>query len=313
MKTSGFFRLCLPFLLLSLICITGCGTAKSIYNLSADTAKSVSDTVIPGQKAKLSKRVMVVPIINNAGIEEDKIDEITNTWESYLKEYDKVIVTLMNRTEAPEEDKNSSEYGITIDQELIKKAEEMDMDILITSIMNPFDVRILKKGIWPFRKLKKEVSVSMTVNVLNISDGALVLFKSETRKFNVDDEIVDEEDTTWEIENEVLDEELSDIMDSHSDSIFDTLDSQPWTGKLTLSENRDLMINGGKDIGISEGDVFEVFVKGESIRAVNGKDYYVLGQKMGEIRADNVMQKYSLAVSLNNEEYEDGQMVRLKR
>lgn len=312
MKISFLMKSCLLILLIPLISLTGCGTTKSVYRASAEAAKSVSDTIIPGE-AKLSKRVMVIPIVNNASIEERKINEITGSWEDYLKKDDKLLISLMGRSEADELEKNSFEYGITIVPELVKKAEEMDMDILITAVLNPFEVRILKKGIWPFRRLRKEVTISMTVNVLNICDGALVMSKIESRKVNLKDEIVDEQDTSWEINYEILDEELSDIMYIHSGSISDKLDSQPWTGKITMAEDRALMINGGKDIGISQSDIFEVFVKGEPIRGVDGKEYFILGQKIGEVRADEVMQKYSLVVPLNNEKYEDGQLVRLKR
>ncbi len=73
------------------------------------------------------------------------------------------------------------------------------------------------------------------------------------------------------------------------------------------------MINGGKDIGVTEGSIFEVFDKGEPIQSINGKDYFYLGMKVAEVRAEEVMQKYTLAAPLNNERLIDGQLVRLKR
>ena len=185
MRRSVLLKSYLFVLLLPLISIIGCGTAKSVYRASTDVAKSVSDTIIPGERAKLSKRVMVIPVINNADIGEYKISEFTNSWADYLKKDDKLLITLMNRTEALELEKFSSDYGITITPEQVKKAEEMDMDVLITAVINPFDIKVLKKGLWPFRKLKKEVTISMTINVLNISDGALILSNIERRRIYI--------------------------------------------------------------------------------------------------------------------------------
>ena len=302
MKVAVFRKLFFLVLLLPLVSVLGCSTTRVL-----------SDTIIPGHKAQLGKRVMVVPILCNADLSEGKAAEITNTWVNYLKKDDKLIINLVNRTEPSELERSSSEYGIIIPSELVEQAEEMDMDILVTATINPFDIRVRKKGIWPFRKLRKEITITMDINVLDISNGALVLSLSKSQRFNAEGEIVDEEDTTWDVDNDILDEELSDIMDSYSDSISDALGSQLWTGKITSAENQTIMINGGRDIGISKGDVFEVFGKGEAFRAVNGRDYYTIGEKVGEVRTDQVMDKKSRAIPLNSGEFKSGQMIRLKR
>ena len=95
--------------------------------------------------------------------------------------------------------------------------------------------------------------------------------------------------------------------------MIDALDRQPWTGKIQVLQNDVIRINGGKDIGITQGNIFAVFGIGESIRSADGEKYYFQGPEVGDIRVDEVFNDYSLASSLGNYRLETGQVIRLQR
>ena len=306
-------RLSLLIMLFPLFQGIGCGTVKSAYRVSADAARSISEIVIPGKEDSLRKRVLVVPVINQAGIKEETATRFTGTFMDLLTKDGRFLVTLLNDVEKSSSNLSSPQYGIVIAPEVVKKAEEMGMDVLITTTLNPFDVQIKKRGIWPFRKMKKEVEISISMNALDITNGTLMLAETETRKIKTHYEASEGQEDRWKVDNEILDEEVSSILKTHSSKISDALDAQPWTGKIKLADDKTVMINGGKDIGVTEGSIFEVFDKGEPIQSLSGKDYFFLGPKAAEIRAEEVMQEYTLAAPLNNERLEDGQLVRLKR
>jgi hypothetical protein len=60
-----------------------------------------------------------------------------------------------------------------------------------------------------------------------------------------------------------------------------------------------IMINGGKDVGIRAGSVFEVFGEGESIPTAGGRTIYLFGPKLGDIKADEVTENYASVVPVN--------------
>ena len=126
------------------------------------------------------------------------------------------------------------------------------------------------------------------------------------------EEIWEEDMDNWEMDENILDEEFTPILEDHVSTILEVLNNRTWTGRIIATDNNTIRINGGEDIGITKDHVFEVFGKGESIRSVSGKDYYFRGPKVGEIKPHNVMEDYSTAIPLTGEQFQIGQLIRLK-
>jgi len=309
-RVTGFSLLMVlfPFLL-----GIGCGTVKSAYRASAGAAKSVTELVIPEKGDSLRKRILVASVINRAGIKEEEARRITGNFVELLSGDEDLMVNLLYDIDTSDSGHLSPQYSIIIDPKLVKKAEVMGMDMLITATLDPFDVRTKKSGIWPFRKMKKLIDISISINLLDITYGTLILADTKTKMIKTDYVPAEGQDNRWDADYEVLDEELFSILDDYAFEISDRLDSQPWTGKIVLLEDERATINGGKDIGVTEGSIFEVFDKGKPIRSLDGRDYFYLGPKMAEVRADEVMESYTIVVPVNSEKLTDGQLVRLKR
>jgi len=313
MKRDLFMKFSLLVLTFSLILGTGCGAARSMYKAGSDSVKSVTGKVRPGEKPILKKRVLVAPVMDQAGIGEEAAARLTKGLANLLKDDDYLLINVTEREMPSGIEKRSPRFGVVIDPALVKKAEERDMDVLITCFLNPFDVTLQKSGIWPFRKIKREVEISISVNALNIRNGTLFLTNIETKKIKTPEVKETEDEDKWKIDQTILDKTLPSILDDQASAILDALSNQPWTGKIIQAEGNTLRINGGKDIGINESMVFEVFGKGESIRSLNGREYYLLGSKVGEIKADEVMQNYSTTVPPKNTQFESGYTIRVKR
>ncbi len=312
MRRVIFIRLFLAIIFMfTLLTGFGCGTFKSIYSFSSHPIESISGA-ITGEKAVLTKRTLIAPVLNYAGIREEMVSRFTDMLVGLLSEDDHLSVTTLDGYETPDPAASSPHHGTVIDPELVKKAEEMGMDIIITATISPFDVITKKGGLWPFRSMKKQVTISVSMNVLDIINGTLVRAETENRKIKMAFKGPEDQYETWEVDYNILDEELSSILEDQLSGVSEALGSIPWTGKIKLTDNNNVMINGGKDVGITEGSVFEVFKKAEPIQSLSGKEYFFLGAKQGEIRAEEVKSEYTIAVPLNNEILEDGQLVRLK-
>jgi hypothetical protein len=290
----------------------GCGTLKSAYRASAGAAKSITELVIPGKGDGFRKRILVVSIINRAGIKEEEARRITSSFAELLRENKDFLVNLLYDVGTQDSDLSSSQYGIVIDPAIVTKAESMGVDMLITATLDPFDIKTKKSGIWPFRKMKKQIDISMSMNLIDITYGTIILTDTKTTRIKANYDAAEGEDNKWNVNYEILDKKLYSILDDFASEISDSLDSYSWTGKIVLREDRTI-INGGKDIGVTGGSIFEVFDKGAPIRSAEGKDYFYLGPKVAEVRADEVMDSYTVVVPVNSERLLDGQLVRLKR
>ena len=287
-------------ILLFLIQGIGCGTAKSVYR-----------NVTPG-KGVLKKRVLVMPLLDQAGVGEEKASQITATLVDLLNEDEHLLVHKGINPSPSSQTVRSPEFGVVIDSALIKNADEMGMNVLIVGVLNPFERTARRWGIWPLRKTRRELEISVSVSAVDLIDGTLLLTHLETRKRKTSTD-----DPGWElgktkIDEDRLEKELSDILEDQASNITEELRDQPWRGKVISADGQSIVINAGKDIGLTNGSVFEVFEKGESVRSLNGRQFHLLGPKVGEIETVKVMDSYATAVPLTEGQFEAGQEIRTK-
>jgi hypothetical protein len=301
MKRVVFIALTIAMALWFLILGVGCGTTKSVYK-----KVSLGDKV-------LKKRVLVLPILDQAGVGEVKAEALTSKLVDLLKEGENFMVH-RGTVPAPSRQRvRSPKYAVVIDPALIEKADQMGMNVLIAGVLNPLEVTARKWGIWPIRGVKREMEVSLLLNAYDIIDGTLFLTHLETRKIKVStDNLQLASEGKHEVDETKLEEELSDILEEQASIIRDELEDHPWRGKIMSVDGETVMINAGSDIGLSNGSMFQVYSKGERIRSSGGKYFYLLGPKVGEIKTVNVMDFQASAVPVNGGPFRPGQIITIK-
>lgn len=309
-----------PFYVLAVIMLflpTGCSKAKSLYDSLDKNPTLITDT--GPDKSGLKKRVLVLPILNQASISEKRLADITEMFKSHL-EKDPNLLLEKSVDSIPSTGKmRSPRFGIIMDMDVAKKAEEMAVNVLVTVVLNPYEMRLKKVGIWPFRSTKKEVEVSLVVNALDLINGTLFLTNLESEKldFKVDEYDEDEEDVPKKPEMPELDDKtftriLSRLMDRQGKVIREALKNQPWTGRILSADANTIIISAGRRVGLSGGRVFEVFTRGEQIRSASGGTIYLLGPKIGEVKTAELMEDYASAQPLSGEAFKAGQVIRAK-
>jgi hypothetical protein len=313
METGNNKPLYILLIFLSLVCLIGCSTAKDIYQMSSDAAQQVSEKILPDQKPLLKKRVLIGPIIDMAGINNNLVGKMLGSWTQFLGEDKYIRVITSNQLLKSDIKGRTLQYGIIIDQEQIKKAEEMGINVFVSTVLHPFEINIRKSGIWPYRKYVKVIELSMTVNAFDINSGTLILSINDSDNIKIDEEVGPDAKKEWKTDFNMVEEKLIPMIEDFSSLISDELIKYPWQGKITITGDKKIRINGGSDIGIVKGNVFEVFEKGEPIQSLSGREYFIVGQKVGEIKITNVTDKYSEGVPLNNGQFEEGQIVKIKR
>ncbi len=301
MKKTIAMKLILIPLLYGFIQAIGC---SATHNIPSD--------MMPDKTHSLKKRVLVAPVIDQAGVGHEKIEGLTNTLVMLLKKNSNIIVERMDEPKSLDDSMKSPQVGIVIDPEWTKKAEEMGMNVLVTVVLDPFDITAKKSGFWFFRKIKREAEISMVLNALDITTHTLFSTNRESIKATLPGDVSEEQGIQPDIDHAICDEALSSILEEQTSKMLPILNTRPWTERLTASKDGTLQIKGGTDVGIVEGSVFEVFGQGEAILSASGYNLYPLGPKVGEIKTVRVTQDHSIAVPLSEESFKDGLLIRLK-
>ncbi len=85
----------------------------------------------------------------------------------------------------------------------------------------------------------------------------------------------------------------------------------PWEGKVVTVKGDTIIVNSGSNVGISVGDKFAVFRKGEEfIDPDTGMSLGAETTKIGEIEVVNVQEKYSKATAISGSGFEAKDIVR---
>jgi hypothetical protein len=105
---------------------------------------------------------------------------------------------------------------------------------------------------------------------------------------------------------------LSDILEDLASEAIEKLETASWSGKIISVDNNTAKIRGGSDVGLRPGDLFEVFARGESIKSKDGRDFTILGKKVGLIKVSSLTEQHCLAVPLDNATLAIGQIVYFK-
>ena len=308
MKKDAFLARLFAVLLflLPLIQASGCGTTKTIY-------KKVSKTVALN-KPGLKKRVLVLPIMDQSGLQERSVSELTVTFVDLLNKNEELLARRSTEALPLDTQLRSPRFGIIVDPDLAKRAEEMCMNVVITIVISPFEIRRKKTGIWPFRGTKTEFEVSMVVNALDITNGTLFLTNLESTLVKAQEEgdFLVLEGKQPRIDGAALDKALLKMVTAQASAVADALEDYPWSGRILSADEEGVMISAGYDIGLKAESVFEVFARGEPIHTASGRSLFLLGPKVGEIKTVQIMESYAAAVPLGEARFNAGQVIRIK-
>ena len=320
---NRFMRAALLLALMSLVLpLIGCGTAKSLYRK------------VRPERTELRKRVLLLPMLDQQDLGEGRAEALTERLVAYL-EKDPNLVVYRNEGPLPSTVKvRSPKFGIIVDPDLAQKAEELGMNVLVTCVLNRYEIIDHGAGlwpvnqipVWPFSRKEPELEISVVINALDITNGTLFLTHMAKRSLEIPEEELDEEalfveeretrserDMIQAVPEEERKEAFEEILEEQAETLGDSLREKAWAGRVLSSAPEKIMINAGRDVGLNEGRVFEVYGRGDAIRSVTGRSLFLLGSKVGEIRIVKVLDRYSSAVPVDGEMFRAGQVIREKK
>ena len=246
---------------------------------SCSTTRSIVKKITPNSPS-LKKRVMVAPLIDQAGIGPERTARIDADFVELLRISPHLLIFRTDKDIYRAAGIKTSEFGIVTPPELIKRARDSGMNALIVMVLNPLEVTSRKTGIWPFRDTSRIIEISMLVNMVDTTSGCLysTSLESDEMAFLIDELPGRDEN---EVIDQIIEEKMSRILKHQSSAVIKNIVEQPWTGKILTVDNGTIKINAGKDVGVRPDQIFTVFASGEIIVCQAGRSFYLLGKKIG--------------------------------
>ena len=258
------------------------------------------------------KRVMVMPATDRTGIDfHESRDTISKEFTKILQKTGCFNLYSYNKVKpfqsfTPEE---------SIDPEILREAKERGMNAIIFETINPIELNPGKSGIWPFRKKAWSCTVSMNIDIINVTSETLLLSKEITETITLSTgETIEktQKNGLAETKKKALKECLPDILKEAAHAASLSLKKEVWTGRIVSVDKNEIIINAGTDVELRPGVVFEVFCEGQCITSFNEQTYQLPGPKAGEIKIVSVQQHRSFAEPLKEGDFKSGQIVRIK-
>jgi len=302
------FKLLLLILIPLVVAVSGCSTTESITRKVLP--ESWANKVLPNPP-NLKKRVMVFPLVDQAGLGPERTAQYSREFYDRLKESPFLILTEPPDGVFSTSAMESPQFGVMTHSSLVDFADSMGMNDLIIGVLNPVEISIQKTGIWPFDDWRKIFGVSVAVNVIDTASKTLLMTRVELEEFKVDMEEADDIDEKTFID-QISTESFPKIIEKMAEAVAAKLRREPWTGKILAVENGTVMINAGKEVGLEPDKRFEVFGRGKSVDSASGRTIYLFGDKLGLVQVRSVMEAHSLAEPISGGPFEAKQFVRFR-
>ena len=261
--------------------------------------------------AVLVKRVKVLSFLYQTNLGAHLGETFTAEFVSRLRTEPLIILDERPLGLSLNTDMKSIQFGIVTPPAFIQKAEELGISVLITGVLNPIDVTTRRKGIWPFRKNRRFYGISMVINAVDVNTGALLYTRVERDEGQLPEDMEFVEDEK-EFTIALITKSMRRIIKKQVSEISDVLSEKPWTGKILGVDGKVIRINGGRDVGVKAGLVFQVFSRGELIRSQSGQPYPVRGRMVGKIVVTASGEREAQAKPLSEGFFEVGQVIRLE-
>jgi hypothetical protein len=296
-----------------------CSYSRSIYeSVVGSSSESLYDLGFSGAPV-LKKRVLVLPFLDQAGLGREKVDKFTEIFLSQFNQEGHYLIRMGSLPPGSGARIGVPEFGIIAGPEEATKAADMGMNILISAVLSPENVRTRKKGIWPFRRVVADVEIPMIMNAFDVVNGTLYLTHLESVKIETTVEEFDpffDEDPgklKYSLDPKQVEQAYAQILERQARALHRKLRGQPWMGRIVAVDSRGAVINAGEDVGLKPGAVFEVLGKAETIQSAAGKPVSLLGPRIAEIKVTELKEDRALATPLSDLQVQAGQIIRIKR
>jgi len=162
---------------------------------------------------------------------------------------------------------------------------------------------------------KTTARVSIDVRMIDTTTGEIILADSADDEKSQMGLKLKTEDFSFghkgKFDETLVGKATREAIDDLVETITETLEGVPWTGRVVKADGSKIYLNAGQDVGVAAGMRFNVYRMGEElIDPVTGLSLGAEEEKIGTIEATDIKEKYSICTAASGTGFGAGDMVR---
>lgn len=157
------------------------------------------------------------------------------------------------------------------------------------------------------------IQILVSVEVFDTESGSKILDQSFSRKVEIEELDYELMHSEGKMILPDLNETLTDLLGEIGETICWAIEDQAWSGfVIEIEDNNTLTLSAGSVAGLAPGDEFDVYDTSRVLKGLSGQQFFVRGQKVGEIKITEVEANKARASILTNRGIKAGSSVRVK-
>ncbi len=302
-------------LLIMLLFISyGCSTVSKIGSgISKNTKKVIRSIKAP--KENLNKKIGFILFENKTLLKQNNLetDFTKKLGKSVTKNCPSVIVIMP-------EDKNFPDIlmglprhpsGHIDNMVLANMAKQLGFCAIVTGSFHDISEGAKEKGILWFKDTHNFISTKLIVEVFDSQSAAKLLdnvYIHESEVGETEYEMIKARQTDGLPELDVALENIAIMM---GEEICEEIAKQPWRAYIVAVNEKAATISSGSQVGIKQGDLFDIYSAGAILKGNAGQRFHVPGHKIGEIKITDVKPEKAQAL-LTDGEMKQGDYIKFK-
>jgi hypothetical protein len=296
------------FIIASLYCAfcsfaAGCATTEKI---TAD---------ILGKGRTLTKKIAFLPAVNGSGYGGEDLQRAAGEQlRAFLgRRCDNLRIMDSRNILKAFEDMPRLPSGQIDNLALAKLGRIFGLSAVVNQTIGQMECLTEKRGIWGFRRVCRLARLSLRVRVYDIQTTAILLDEMVEEDVEVSEYDWDNIKAGNGYNKGITSGLLAKMTGKTGKMTCERLAEEPWKGYIITGSDNKFTISAGTDVGLTVGDVLEVFGLGEPMKGQEGHIYLVSGPKIGEIKVTKVKKDQAEAASILGYDLEQSSFVQLKR
>ncbi len=276
------------------------------------TTQKIADDIM-GKEHGLKKKIAFMPISNTDYKEKDLDKSATIALKASLESNcDSLVITETSPLRKALEEIPQSPPGHIDNLALAETGRIYGLGAILEQHLENIRRFTDKRGIWGFRKTCTFLQISLRIRVYDVETTSVILDKIIEDEVEVPQETWQKIGDVSKLKDETAQPFIVNIANRVASIVCERLSEVPWRGYITGSTNATVNLSAGKDVGLTIGDILEVFGIGEPMKGPNQHVYLVPGPKIGEIKVVKVYEHHAEATSIFGDDLEKSTSVRVK-
>jgi len=151
-----------------------------------------------------------------------------------------------------------------------------------------------RRGILWFRDSKSFLQFNVGVAALDMETGARFLDETYEDEIEIDPFDLEIFERERRIQGKAIEEALREAAEELAETACERIQEIPWKGFL-VSGGDLVQIAAGENVGVTAGDVFDVYATGKEMQGIEGQLFYLPGKKVAQVRVVSVTPDRAIA------------------